>query len=209
MRIFLIGDSISIHYGPYLEEYLRGTADYSRKGGMDAALKDLDSALGANGGDSSNVLAYMRAKASTGGFDADLLMVNCGLHDVKTNPLTGAKQIPEEKYSENLEGIVHTAASIGLPMIWISTTPCEEKVHNAISKSFFRYSHDVVAYNKIAARVMASAGVPVLDLYTFTLNCGKELYCDHVHFSDAVRRLQAAFIAGWIACHESSVFNRK
>ena len=209
MKVFLIGDSISIHYGPYLEEYLRGIADYSRKGGGEAALKDLDSALGANGGDSSNVLAYMGTKAASGGFDADALLVNCGLHDVKTDPVAGAKQVPQEKYSENLEEIVRAAASMDLPMIWIRTTPCDEKVHNAICKSFFRYSHDVVAYNEIADRVMAAHGIPAIDLYSFTLNCGEELYCDYVHFTDAIRRLQAAFIAGWLSSASASVCGRK
>lgn len=27
---------------------------------------------------------------------------------------------------------------------------------------------------------------------------GDEIYCDHVHFTDAVRAQQAAYIAGWL-----------
>jgi len=42
-------------------------------------------------------------------------------------------------------------------------------------------------------------GSPVIDLYTFTSNLGNDLYCDHVHFHDYIRRQQAAFIAGWLA----------
>jgi len=42
----------------------------------------------------------------------------------------------------------------------------------------------------------AAAGIPAIDLYGFTLPLGPEAYCDHVHFQNAVCRLQAAFIAG-------------
>lgn len=27
---------------------------------------------------------------------------------------------------------------------------------------------------------------------------GRDIYCDHVHFKDEVRRLQGAFIAGYL-----------
>jgi len=55
-----------------------------------------------------------------------------------------------------------------------------------------------IAYNDVADRVMREAGVPVMDLYTFTCNLGTDLYCDHVHFHSHVREKQAAFIAGWL-----------
>jgi hypothetical protein len=45
---------------------------------------------------------------------------------------------------------------------------------------------------------MTAARVPLVDLHGFTANLGPELYCDHVHFVDAVRRQQAAFLAGWV-----------
>lgn len=32
-RLFVIGDSISIHYGPHLQRLLGATFDYDRKGG--------------------------------------------------------------------------------------------------------------------------------------------------------------------------------
>lgn len=47
-------------------------------------------------------------------------------------------------------------------------------------------------------RQMADAGVPTVDLHTFTADLGPDLFCDHVHFTEPVRRLQAAFIAGWL-----------
>lgn len=198
MKIYVIGDSISIHYGPYLERYLRGLMTYSRKEGEEEALLNLDKPQGANGGDSSMVLSYLKAKAAAGWIDADLLLINCGLHDIKTDPKTGARQVPLESYRENLRGIVALAAGQRTPLVWIRTTPCDEHVHNPRCSTFHRFAADNAAYNKAADEIMVEAGVPEIDLHTFTLNLGPDLYCDHVHFPESIREKQAAFMAGWL-----------
>ncbi|NLF38107.1 SGNH/GDSL hydrolase family protein, partial [bacterium] len=82
--IYILGDSISLHYGPYLKEYVRGVFAYARKEGDEEAMLNLDKPQGANGGDSSMVLAFLEGKAAHGGIKADYLLVNCGLHDIKT-----------------------------------------------------------------------------------------------------------------------------
>jgi len=197
-KLYVIGDSISMHYGPYLERDLRGVWDYARKEGEEEARLNLDRPQGANGGDSSMVLDFLRAKLSGGGLDCDLLLVNCGLHDIKTDPQTGAKQVPLDAYRANLERIVGLARGAGLRMAWVRTTPCDEAVHNARQSQFHRFSADNRAYNAVADEVMAAAGIPSIDLYTFTANLGPDLYADHVHFHDPVRQQQAAYIAGWL-----------
>ncbi|NQT93062.1 MAG: SGNH/GDSL hydrolase family protein [Lentisphaerae bacterium] len=189
MKIYVIGDSISMHYGPYLQNNLRGAMEYSRKGG--------DGEEG-NGGDSSTVLSFLREEVQKGGIDADLLLVNCGLHDIKTDPATGARQVPIETYEENLRAIVETAAGIKPDLLWIRTTPCDEAVHNKPGAGFHRFAADCAAYNMVADGVMLEAGVPVIDLYTFTSNLGDDLYCDHVHLHEHIREKQGAFIAGWL-----------
>lgn len=198
MKIYLIGDSISIHYGPYLNDYLKGLIEYSRKEGEEEALLNLDRPQGANGGDSSMVLEFLKAKAEAGGIDADVVLINCGLHDIKTDPRTGAKQVPIEQYKQNLRSIVRLVRQMGKKMIWITTTPCDERVHNRQGMAFHRFASDCIAYSAVAENVMKNSGVPVLDLFTFTCNLGSDLYCDHVHFHDHIRRLQAAYIAGWL-----------
>jgi len=193
-KIFVLGDSISMHYGPFLETDLRGMLEYSRKTDAGAAQQNLDKPQGANGGDSARVLAFLR---ESGDIAADWVLVNCGLHDIKTNPVTGAKQVPLEQYRENLRAI---AALVRSKLIWIRSTPCDENVHNSRPKmEFHRYSADIIAYNQAADEIMTAAGVPIIDLYTFTLNLGPDLYCDHVHFKEPIREKQAAFIAGWLA----------
>ncbi|HOL21404.1 MAG TPA: SGNH/GDSL hydrolase family protein [bacterium] len=191
-KIYVVGDSISIHYGPYLENYLKDFAFYSRKEDKD------DPELGANGGDSSAVLRFLEQKLNSGGIDADIILINCGLHDIKTDPATGKKQVPPEQYRKNLYEILSVIRKLKAMPVWIRTTPCDERIHNREGISFYRFSSDVKEYNGIADEIMQKNNVPVIDLYTFTLNSGKDLYCDHVHFNEHIREKQAAFIAGWL-----------
>ncbi|MBN1936754.1 MAG: SGNH/GDSL hydrolase family protein [Anaerolineae bacterium] len=207
MKIYVLGDSISIHYGPYLQAYLQGMIDYSRKEGEEEALLNLDQPQGANGGDSSMVLSFLQAKAASGGIDADLLLVNCGLHDIRTDPITGARQVEIDVYARNLRAIVQTAAEMKPELIWMRTTPCDERAHNREGMQFHRFATDCVAYNRVADQIMQEAGVPSIDLYTFTLNLGPDLYCDHIHFHDPIRQKQAAFIAGWLMAFRGIMHN--
>ncbi len=197
-KMYVIGDSISIQYGPYLQQALQGIMRYSRKEGETEAILNLDNPQGANGGDSTMVLAFLRGLQKKGGLDADLLLVNCGLHDIKTHPQTGQRQVPLEQYAENLRGIIAVAQTVVPAMGWIRTTPCDERIHNQPSMSFHRFAADGIAYNTAADAIMGVAGVPIIDLYTFTRNLGPDLYCDHVHFHEAVRAQQGAFLAGWL-----------
>jgi lysophospholipase L1-like esterase len=198
MQVYVIGDSISIQYGPYLQGYLKGIMGYARKEGEEEALLNLDCPQGANGGDSSMVLSFLKGKVRSGGIDSDLLLVNCGLHDMKTDPSTGTRQVPLRQYEHNLRSILETVAAMRPRFIWLRTTPCDETVHNRAGMTFHRFSADCAEYNRAADHIMRDAGVPSIDLHTFTLNLGADLYCDHVHFHAHVREKQAAFIAGWL-----------
>ena len=198
LKLYVLGDSISIHYGPLLQGYLKGVMEYSRKEGEEEALLNLDNPQGANGGDSSMVLSFLKAKARCGGIDADLLLLNCGLHDIKTDPRSGRKQVSLAQYENNLKTILKTVGGPRPRLIWIRTTLFDETIHNRSGVGFHRHAVDCVEYNRVADRVMEEGGVPVIDLCAFTLNLGSDLYCDHVHFHEHIREKQAAFIAGWL-----------
>lgn len=197
-KLFVLGDSISIHYGPYLKQMTEGWFVYDRKRGEEQALADLDQPVGANGGDSERVRGYLASERNKG-VRYDLLLLNCGLHDIKTDPQTAERQVPAQKYRSNLEAIVETARQMAEAVVWVRTTDAVEAVHNTKSSSFHRFHKDVVAYNAIADEVMSQYGIPLLDLYMFTQGFGESAYCDHVHFTEEIRRLQAAFIAGYLA----------
>jgi len=198
MKIYVLGDSISIHYGVYLQKYLQGKHELSRKEGEEEALLDLDRPLGANGGDSSMVLSFLKAKIESGGIDYDYILINCGLHDLRKNPVTGDYQVPVDKYEKNIREIVNIVKQIKPEMIWIRTTPCDESVHNSQGKDYERFAHDCLEYNLAADKIMIDTDTPSIDLYTFTNNLGGDLFCDHIHFHEHIRKQQAAFITGWL-----------
>jgi lysophospholipase L1-like esterase len=196
-NIFVIGDSISIQYGPYLREQLEPEFGYDRKRGEDQARLNLDIPQGANGGDSGMVLAYLELAYSQGVM-YDILLINCGLHDMKTDPVNGRKQIPLEQYQENISKIVDIASKMSNSFIWIRTTDVIDHVHNVKSKNFHRFHSDVVDYNRAADEKMRERGVPILDLYNFSRKLGEDVYFDHVHFTDEVMKLQAVYITGYL-----------
>lgn len=189
--LHVVGDSISIHYGPFLVERLAGMLAYSRKTGPNG---ETDETSEANGGDSRQVLAYLRSLRP--GPCAEWLLVNCGLHDLRRTPASRALQVPLEAYRANLEAIVAAARGLAPRLVWVRTTPVVDAIHNTGRMDFERYAADVGAYNAAADGIMRAHAVPVFDLFTFTGTLGAEAYDDHVHFTPAARAQQAAFLAG-------------
>lgn len=204
MKIFVIGDSISLQYGPWLKKALEALGiGYSRKGDDPVPAQDASSeALSSpNGGDSSEVLEYLNARAAAAPVDADLVLVNSGIRDIRTNITTGAKQVDIESYRRNLEAIIDTVTDrMHRKMAWIRTTPCDESIHNKPGIPFHRFKADVAAYNAVADTCMAARGIPVIDLFSYTASIGApaDIFFDHVHFREGIRRVQAAYIAGWV-----------
>jgi lysophospholipase L1-like esterase len=191
VSLHVVGDSISIHYGPYLEKSLDRAVRYSRKEGK---YQSLDVPAGANGGDSSQVLVYLDWLTAQG-FRTDCLAVNCGLHDIKQDPVTGKFQVDLPQYRENLGLIVTAGQRIAGLFIWITTTPADYVTHWNHVKEFVRRNGNVLAYNQAAREIMNANKIPVIDLYTFTAALPGPLYCDHVHFCEKVRRKQGEYIA--------------
>lgn len=189
--LHVVGDSISIHYGPYLQTMLTGVMAYSRKTAPDGSL---DEAGAANGGDSALVLEYLRNLQLDRVFD--VLLLNCGLHDIKRSLVTNQPQITTEQYAANLRSILVEGSRLAGRMSWIRTTPVIDERHNRLNTTFRRFEADVETYNAIADGVMREHGVSIIDLFSFTRTLGPNVYIDHVHFTAEVRAQQAAFIAG-------------
>lgn len=217
--LFVLGDSISMQYGPYLERYVSSRLSYRRKTNTDGSA--------ANGGDSRAVRGYLEAwvlatvaadgasgEGATGHTGPDLegvaiptepvdyLLINCGLQDIKTDPESGRRQVHSERYRANLGAIVDAGQRIAGTVFWVRTTPVDEMIHNSRSHAFHRFTEDAATYNAIADQVMASRQVACVDLASFTMSLGTaaDVYCDHVHFTDTVRAAQAAYIAGFLQC---------
>jgi lysophospholipase L1-like esterase len=193
-RLYVLGDSISMHYGPHLEEALRGKWHYERKQGREG---NPDHGTGANGGDSAAVLAYLRDRLASGGIAADWLLLSCGLHDIKSDRETGRLRIALPDYEANLRAVLETVRQLGPRPVWVRTTPVLEVLHNAVPgpKEFNRFAKDVATYNAAADRIMVAAEVPRIDLFAFTEPLLPEATYDGVHFNEDTRSRQAAFIA--------------
>jgi lysophospholipase L1-like esterase len=189
--VHVIGDSISIHYGPFLKKYIQNRFTYSRKEGNEG---NLDSPEGANGGDSSMVLEYLK-ECKRQNLYWDLVVINCGLHDIKKTD--GVYQINIDNYQQNLQSIFNILKELSKKTVWVNTTPVDDEIHNSRKKEFQRYNVDVVRYNYVAEKIAELNNVYIIDLYSFCKSLGdSEIYQDHVHFKTEFRKLQAAFIAG-------------
>lgn len=195
LTLHVVGDSISQHYGPHLAHFLQDSCAYSRKESMPG---DPNEPNGANGGDSALVLRYLDACAQCAQH-WDYLLLNCGLHDLRTDPATGMQQQPLDAYERNLRRIVPLAQSLAGRVLWVRTTPVVDAVHNSAGQSFLRFAADIDRYNAVADTVMREHGVPLIDLFSFTARLGAGIYADHVHYTEPAQRLQAAFLAGYLA----------
>lgn len=196
-KIFLIGDSISLYYHQFLKDLLKNEAIYYRKGDeeeIQVALHDPNNPFGANGGDSKQVIKYLQ-QMNNKKVKYDLLLINCGLHDIRTERNTQKKQTTPEEYEENLQKIITIGKKIAHQMIWISTTHVNDELHNKRKKGYLRYNQDVEKYNEIAQKVMEQNQMETIDLYQYTKRLEEnDMYRDHVHFTDRISQKQAEFI---------------
>lgn len=199
-QVFVVGDSISIQYGPYLEKFLAGKAKYDRKKDIPGqkAEANLDFPTGANGGDSRMVLAYLKSKVAEPDFRPDVLLLNCGLHDIKLDVKTRTYQVDSASYRQNLHAIYALARKHNIPLVWVRSTAVVDSIHNSRSTAFHRHAKDLDAYNRIADEVWHQYKVPLVDLYEFTRSLPGNNYIDHVHYNENTRAMQAAYIAGFL-----------
>lgn len=194
-KVFVIGDSISIHYGPYLKKEIEDRFQYDRKRGLEDALKDLDMPIGANAGDSRMVLQYLNEQHGAG-ITYDILLINCGLHDIRVDRETRNHQVNLKEYEDNLVEIVRLTEIMAKEVIWIGVTPVIDEVHNKRDGGFFRFSRDAETYDEVAKNIMKKNNIKVIDIFNFTRNLGSsDIYLDHVHYKEYIRKLQGQFIS--------------
>lgn len=199
-NIFLIGDSISLDYGEFINGFVDGDINVYGKPGVDEAYENLDIPVAGNGGDSRMVLSYLNEIKNTPLMNCEYFFFNCGLHDIKHDKKTGEIQVPIDEYIKNLHGIIDFMQQYNKPTVFINTTPAATERYTP-EFDFYRITEDVPVYNKAAEKVMNERNIPIVDLYAFTKALkleGDDLFRDHTHFCNDVRKLHASFIAGYI-----------
>ena len=170
-RVVLIGDSIRIGYEPTVVGALRDWAEVC-------------SPAAENCWNSLRVL--QRLAEWLGAEHADVVHLNCGLHDLARDRVSGLPRVGIEEYRQNVRQILQRvlAAKPG-GIVWATITPTDEVRHHAV-KLFDRFEADVAVYNQIACDVASELGVRINDLYGLVMAHGKDrlLMPDGVHFTN-------------------------
>lgn len=183
-HVILIGDSIRMGYQPTVEQLLGAKAQVW--------------APQENGGTSANVLAHLDEWVLSR--RPDIVHLNCGLHDLKTEFGDSTQNVPLDAYQANLRQIVAQVVAEGsTQLIWAATTPVNEAWHHQ-NKPFDRFEGDVLAYNRAADEIAAAYHVPINDLYQVIMDAGRDRYLtpDGVHFNQAGYTLLGQAVANAI-----------
>lgn len=168
-KLTLIGDSIRIGYQQTVHQMLSDEYEIWQPA--------------ENGGNSRNVLSHLDEWLINQ--HADVIHINCGLHDLRKEYGSDVPAITLEEYEENLRIIfTRVKSETSAKIIWASTTPVNQKWHHE-TKGFDRFEADVDAYNEVANRVATEMNISIDDLYTVVVAAGRDniILPDGVHFT--------------------------
>jgi len=202
-KVLSLGDSISVGYRNSLKINLGTEFEVFNKEGEEEAAKNLNYPVGSNCGDSRMLLSYLEDENKNGRLDYDIIVFNCGLHDIKYNWMEEKIQIEKEEYEANLKKIAQLLKSTGAVLYFVNSTPVYDEIHNSthniiLNGDIIRRPWDVEDYNKIAQKVMLQNDISVIDLYSFTKAMGKGAVRDHVHYHEKNADMQGKYIADYI-----------
>jgi len=168
-NVLLLGDSISIGYTIPVRQFLLGKANvYRAPENCCHTGYALEQTVGSN---------HPRLKTWLGTNQWNVIHFNWGIWDTHGIDKTTRALIQDEskvapdqvrcryslaQYRTNLTEIVTMLQGTGARLIWASTTPL-------MNRKGARFD-DVLKYNAVAAEVMKEHGIPINDLYTFTLS---------------------------------------
>ena len=179
MNILLLGDSIRMHAQPFVADYLAG---FSVSGPTD----------------NCQCSSTLRTNLNNwiGDNQYDVIHVNCGLHDVRYNPDCKTPVNNRHQYQDNLQAIFQNLATLNTPIIWATSTPFNETIHNR-AKSSRRYLADIQSYNALSKALAKSYGFVVNDVYEMIASTELDalLIDDGLHFNETGNQIIAQQIA--------------
>lgn len=217
-NVLIIGDSISLHYTPFVVAELAGKANVFHSGGKwgcnasstTVSLKKQK----ASGKHAIELWLDFQANTHFCGKKApgapkprdydlskmnlkwDVVVANWGLWDVSRYGGPDSKIATSlEQYRENMETLFRCMAATEAPLIWASTTPVPPmNLRN-------RRDEDVVAFNAVAAAVAKKHEAEICDLYSLvkpkiTPEWRKKNDPNEVHFS---KELGSPFLGKQVA----------
>lgn len=185
-NVLILGDSISIGYTPFVEEYLKRKANVFRPMLENGKPENCE---GTNKG-VKNIERWLGDKKW------DVIHFNFGLHDIKhVDPVTGQnsqnpkhpQQANRKEYKENLEIIVEKLKATGAKLIFATTTPYPDVVDGPLRKPGMPQK-----YNRIAVKIMNKNEILINNLHAFMVPRMTELQLPkNVHFTEEGSREMA------------------
>lgn len=180
VNVALVGDSIRLFSEPFVRQCLparfklRSPADNCRS--------------------SRNVAARIQDWVPRGA--ADIVHVNCGLHDIRQDAGQRRPVSSPEDYVANLRHVFAYLADTGASVIWATTTPIRESVHDEIDSPRWHLA-DLVAYNRLSVELALGFGFRINDLYGRLSGADVEalLLPDGVHFNHVGNQLIGKYVA--------------
>jgi lysophospholipase L1-like esterase len=178
-NVLILGDSISIGYTPFVQEYLKGRANVFRPmlengkpencAGTTKGVENIDRWLGDK--------------------KWDIIHFNFGLHDIKhVDPVTGEnsqnpkhpQQANRRQYKKNLETIVEKLKATGAKLIFATTTPYPDVQEGPLRKPGMSQK-----YNRVAVKIMNKNRIRINNLHAFMVPRMAELQRpNNVHFTE-------------------------
>jgi len=189
-NVLLIGDSISIGYTPFVQEFLKYRANVERPMLENGKPENC----------AGTTKGVEEIKRWIGDKKWDVIHFNFGLHDIKhVDPETGKnsnnpahpQQANLRQYRKNLNEIVEVLKTTGAKLIFATTTPYPEKVDGPLRKPGMPRK-----YNQAAIKLMNKNNIAINHLYVFAKPRMTELQRpNNVHFTESGSRALARKVA--------------
>lgn len=188
-NVLILGDSISIGYTPFVQDYLNGRANVFRPmlengkpencAGTTKGVDHIERWLNSSG----------KSEVTNSGSRWDIIHFNFGLHDIKhVDPVTGEnsqnpkhpQQANRKQYKKNLEIIVEKLKATGAKLIFATTTPYPDVVEGPLRKPGMPQK-----YNRVAVKIMNKNGILINNLHAFMVPRMADLQLPkNVHFTE-------------------------
>lgn len=191
-NVLILGDSISIGYTPFVQEYLKGRANVFRP--MLENGKPENCAGTTKGVE--NIKRWLNSEVTNSGSRWDIIHFNFGLHDIKhVDPVTGEnsqnpkhpQQANLKQYKKNLQIIVEQLKNTGAKLIFATTTPYPDSVEGPLRKPGMPQK-----YNRVAVKIMNKNGILINNLHAFMVPRMADLQLpNNVHFTEQGSREMA------------------
>lgn len=186
MQVTLIGDSIRLNSQSFVRDNL--PSHFQLWGPT------------VNCGSSRNVATDIASWVAPA--TADLVHINCGLHDIRFDPSAEHPTCSIKEYAAHLETIFSYLAATAPVVVWATSTPINETLHNS-SKLSRRYQADLIEYNRVSVALARAFNFRVNDLHQILYSSNPEslLLPDGLHFNENGNALIGKLVADAVLAH--------